>query len=231
MTRRLSVLIADDERLARRRLRRLLGSIEGVDVVGEAANGSEAITGIRELKPRLVLLDVQMPGSDGFDVIERVPVRPLVIFVTAFAEFALRAFDVPAVDYLLKPVSRERLARAIERARAATGERVAATFPAVLAVRSEGRVDLVDITRVDWLEAADNYVVIHAGQRTFIARDTLAHVESQLDPIVFARIHRGAIVRRDRVAAMEVAQRGDYVAVLRDGRRLAVSRTFRDRVL
>ena len=132
---------------------------------------------------------------------------------------------------ILKPVSRERLARAVERARAASGERVAATFPAVLGVRSQGRVDLVDVTRIDWLEAADNYVVVHAGQRTFIARDTLARLESQLDPKLFARIHRGAIVRIDRVVTVEVAGRGDYVAVLADGSRLPVSRTHRSRLI
>ncbi|HEX5215798.1 MAG TPA: LytTR family DNA-binding domain-containing protein [Vicinamibacterales bacterium] len=230
MTRRLSVLIADDERLARRRLRRLLGSIDGVDVVGEAANGDEAIAAIRELEPRVVLLDVQMPGPDGFGVIERLPKKPLVIFVTAFAEFALRAFDVQAVDYLLKPVSREKLARAIDRARAVLEPRAPAAFPSLLAVRSQGRVDLVDVGAIDWLEAADNYVVVHAGARTFIARDTLTRIESTLDSRLFARIHRGTIVRIDRVAALEVANRGDYVAVLKDGTRLGLSRRFRPRL-
>src|SRR5262245_30528587 len=182
MTSRLDVLIVDDEAPARRRLRRLLGSAAGVRVVGEAATGAEAIDRVKELRPQVVLLDIQMPELDGFDVVARLRPKPLVVFVTAFAEFAIRAFDVPAIDYVLKPVSRERLARAIDRARAALDARAPAVFPSLLAVRSQGRVDLVDVARIDWLEAADNYVVVHAGRQTYIARDTLTRLESQLDP-------------------------------------------------
>lgn len=231
MSSQLDVLIVDDEGPARRRLWRLLAAMPGVRVVGEAATGIEALARTRDLRPDLVLLDIQMPELDGFGVATKLAFRPLVVFVTAFAEFALRAYDVPAVDYVLKPVARERLARAIDRARALRDAGSPAVFPSLLPVRSQGRIDLVDVGRIDWLEAADNYVVVHAGRQNFVARGTLTDFESQLDPKVFARIHRGAIVRIDRVVTVEVAGRGDYVAILADGSRLPVSRTRRHRLI
>ena len=240
------VLIVDDEPLARRRLKRLLQRIEGAEIAGEARDGRSAPGVIAETAPDVVLLDVQMPERDGFAVVAALPApRPLIIFVTAFDAFALQAFDVHAVDYLLKPVSGEKLGRAIDRARErlATRRRGGAEEAALTAllaqvsapkrwlrrlpIRSQGRVDLVDAAAIDWIEAADNYVVIHTGARTHLMRETIARLETELDPSQFARIHRSAIVRLDRVRRLDVATRGDYTVTLTTGATLTLSRTYR----
>jgi two-component system LytT family response regulator len=235
----LRTVIVDDEPIARRRLRRLAESLGGVDVVGEAGDGDRAVELVRASQPDLVLLDVQMPALDGLGVIGRLKGRrPLVVFVTAFETFAVRAFDVHAVDYLLKPVSRRRLGEAIERARArlavtATRGQLPAnsggrpTWLDRLPVRLEGRVRLVEVATIDWVEAADNYVVVHAGRDTHVLRETLGSLEAALDPSRFVRIHRSTIVRIDRVTRLESALRGDYAAILADGTELMLSRTYR----
>jgi two-component system LytT family response regulator len=242
----LRVVVVDDEPIARRRLRRLLASIANVAIVGEAGDGHRALACIDETQPDLVLLDVQMPECDGLTVSRRLrPPRPLVVFVTAFDKFAVEAFDVQAVDYLLKPVSDVRLGAAIDRVR----RRLATTSPQHasrgvsrmaevgprrwldrLPIRSEGCVELVAVADIDWLEAADNYVVVHAGRKNHVLRDTLTRLERDLDPAVFVRIHRSTIVRVDRIVRLDVAMRGDYDVRLRDGTALVLSRTCRTRV-
>ncbi len=240
----LRTAIVDDEPLARRRLRRLLTSFPGVEIAGEAGDGLSAVDMVKTTKPEVLLLDVQMPELDGFAVVERLPApRPLIIFVTAFESFAVQAFDVHALDYVLKPVNRARLGEALERARtrlasrpadrdqvlAALTDYVAHRRPWLerLPVRAEGRVRLVDVGAIDWIEAADNYVIVHVGRETHILRETLAHLAASLDPGQFARIHRSTVVRIDRIAKLETALRGDYSATLQDGTKLLLSRTHR----
>ena len=244
---RMRIVIVDDEPLARRRLKRLLAGSSGVTITGEAGDGLSAVTCINDLRPDVVLLDVQMPELDGFGVVGRlVRPAPLIIFLTAFDRYAIQAFEVHAIDYLLKPVSRDRLADALTHARerltsrdghpdtnlTALMESLARRRSAAtrLPVRSDGRVELVDVTTIDWIEAADNYVVLHTGRRTHVLRETLSRLEERLDPEQFVRIHRSAIVRLDRVVRLESASRGDYDVTLRDGTRLTLSRTCRSRL-
>jgi len=244
---RMRIVIVDDEPLARRRLKRLLAGSGGVTITGEAGDGLSAVTCINDLRPDVVLLDVQMPELDGFGVVGRlVRPAPLIIFLTAFDRYAIQAFEVHAIDYLLKPVSRDRLADALIHARerltsrdghpdtnlTALMESLARRRSAAtrLPVRSDGRVELVDVTTIDWIEAADNYVVLHTGRRTHVLRETLSRLEERLDPEQFVRIHRSAIVRLDRVVRLESASRGDYDVTLRDGTRLTLSRTCRSRL-
>jgi len=240
----LRTVLVDDEPLARRRLRRLLANLGGVEIVGEAGDGERAVEVVRTTRPDLLLLDVQMPELDGVGVVRRLKLpRPLVIFVTAFETFAVEAFDLHAVDYVLKPVSRERLSAALERAhgrhaagaaegsgdRSALAEDVVRRPPWLerLPVRLGGQVRLVDVSTIDWIEAADNYVVVHAGRETHVLRETLAHLSASLDPALFARIHRSTVVRIDRVVRLQTTQRGDYAATLADGTTRVLSRTFR----
>ncbi len=241
------VVVVDDEPLARRRLKRLLAGSGLAAVAAEAGDGLTAVTCINEIRPDVVLLDVQMPEVDGFGVVARLTKpAPLVIFLTAFDRYAIQAFEVHAIDYLLKPVSRERLADALAHARerlqsrrdgrhgrdaslAALVETLSARQSIVtrLPVRSDGRVELVDVTTIDWIEAADNYVVLHASGRTHVLRETLSRLEQRLRPEEFVRIHRSTIVRLDRVVRLDSASRGDYDVTLRDGTRLTLSRTCR----
>jgi two-component system LytT family response regulator len=242
----LRVLIVDDEAVARRRIRRLLAANPDVSVVGECADGASALRAIISDKPHIAFLDIQMPEMDGFEVVQSVSSDdlPAVVFVTAFDRYALRAFDVHAIDYLLKPFTRERfliaLSRARERlARRGHDEKIAALLdhlrvtrrhPTRVAVRSADRFVVIDWRDVDWIEAADNYVKLHVGAKEFVLRDTLASIEKQLDPERFARIHRSAIVQLDRIVELHPASHGDVDVVLRGGARLMLSRTWRERV-
>lgn len=243
----LRVAIVDDEPIARRRVRRLLAGLEGVEVVAEAGDGGAALEGVTRTRPDLVLLDVEMPGADGLTVARRLPPpRPLVAFLTAHDRYAVPAFDVRAVGYLLKPVSRERLAVVLERAReqlalvrSAGGSGLAVALDEAarrsralrrVPVRSGGRVELVDVAAIDWIESAGNYVVLHAGRRAHVLRETMTALDAALDARAFVRIHRSAIVQLDRVDRLEPAGRGDYRVVLRDGTELSLSRTHRARL-
>ncbi|MBZ5559360.1 MAG: LytTR family DNA-binding domain-containing protein [Acidobacteriia bacterium] len=242
----LTVLIVDDEPLARRRLRKLLGDEPGVEVVGECGDGASAVEAVRRLKPDVLLLDVQMPGMDGFDAIDAIgPERcPAVIFVTAFDKYALKAFDVHAADYLLKPFDRARLRRAIGRARAAAvhatdvGRRLLALVTEVrdrrplerIVVKAAGRVHFVRAGEIDWIEAAGHYVLLHAGAEVHEMRDTLARLEARLDAGRFVRVHRSAIVNVDRIKELLPSFHGEFVVVLRDGTRVASSRGYSDRL-
>jgi two-component system LytT family response regulator len=242
----LRTLVVDDEAPARRRIKRLLAAEPDVTVVGECGDGASAIDLIVSARPDLVFLDVQMPERDGFEVVKALPPAslPAILFVTAYDRYALRAFDVHAVDYLLKPFTSERFRTALSRAREAVARRagdqglanLAATLrnrPSYLSrvpVRTGGRMLFVDLGAVGWMEAADNYVRLHVKHREYLVRETLATLETKLDPDRFARIHRSAIVQIDRVAEWRPTSHGDAEIVLRDGTHLAVSRTWRERL-
>jgi two-component system, LytTR family, response regulator len=241
------ILIVDDEAVARRRIRRLLAADADVTVVGECPDGASALRAIASEKPDIVFLDVQMPELDGFEVVHSIPAgdRPGIVFVTAFDRYALRAFDVHAIDYLLKPFTRERFRTALARARERHDRRrrddssldalveqlhAMRRYPTRVAVRTADRFVIVKWRDVDWIEAADNYVKLHAGAKEYLLRETLASIEQQLDPDVFARIHRSTIVQIDRVAEIHPATHGDADLVLKSGARLVLTRTWRDRV-
>jgi two-component system LytT family response regulator len=242
------VLVVDDEAAARRGLRRRLAAVPDLVVVGECEDGEAAVAAIPALRPDLVFLDIQMPGLDGFGVIEAVGLHrmPAVVFVTAYDEFALRAFEVNALDYLLKPVDDARLQAALERARARAAtrdddwkRRLAAALdglghPAAprwckrLAIRGNGRVLLVDVAEVDRIEAAGNYVHVHQGRKAHLLRETMAGLEARLDPERFARVSRAAIVNIDRVRELQPMFNGDFVVVLKDGTEVTGGRRYRD---
>ena len=247
---KLKVLIVDDERPARTKVRRFVTADPDVGQIFEATDGVRAVDVIREESPDLVFLDVQMPGLDGFGVVEALPpdALPHVVFVTAFDDYAVRAFDVHAVDYVMKPFDAERLARALQRAKAAITSRrnngEAARVERLLAdirrerperlerllVQGAERSLLLPLTRVDRLESARNYVVLHAGRESFRVRSTLDRLEQRLDPKRFVRVSRTAIVNVDRVAELKPWSHGDWVVVLSDGAKLRLTRTFRDRL-
>jgi two-component system LytT family response regulator len=237
-------LIVDDEPLARLRLRTLLADETDVTVVGECADGGRAIDEIEANRPDLVFLDVQMPELSGFDVIEAVgPSRmPLVVFVTAYDQYALEAFRVHALDYLLKPFEDERFRATMQRARErlkvarpGSDARVRALVDDMasarryiqrLVIRSAGRVYFVRVDDIEWVEAADNYVRLHVGRTSHLLRQTLKDLEQQLDPERFMRIHRSTIVSLDRIQELQPWFHGEYIVILRDGTRLHTSRTF-----
>lgn len=241
----LRVLIVDDEPVARRRLRRLLAAEPGVVAVGDAADGEAAIDAVRRLRPDVVLLDIQMPEVSGLDVVLRIDApRPHIIFVTAHDAHAVRAFELHALDYLLKPVTPARLASALARARTpqARTDAAAAVDPwtewmrpagpiARLPVPDAGRIELVPVARIDWIEAADNYVILHCGATTHILRETLTRLEQRLDARQFVRVHRSTIVQRDRIVRLEPLSRGDWRLTLSDGTAITMSRTYRGRVM
>lgn len=244
------VLIVDDEPLARQRIADLLAQDDGVEVAGEATNGVEAVERIRSLHPDLVFLDVQMPGMDGLDVVDTVGAdeMPLTIFTTAFDQYALKAFDRAAVDYLLKPFDDERFSQAFHRARKELElrevDRIAhrlrdlleeereekrpAEFLDRITVESRGQLRVVPVAAIDYITASGPYAELHAGGKTFAVRERMQVLEGQLDPAVFFRVHRSAIVRVDRIDAMLRAPGGDYSVRLKDGTVLSVSRSRRD---
>ena len=215
-------------------------------VVGECGDGESAVAMIAAERPDLVFLDVQMPERDGFEVVKAIPPGslPAILFVTAYDRYALRAFEVHAVDYLLKPFTGERFRTALGRAREriasrtqdpalasfATSLRIRPSYLSRVAVRSGARTVFVELAAVDWLEAADNYVRLHVKQREYLVRETLAALEAQLDPDRFVRIHRSAIVQVDRIAETRPTSHGDAEVLLKDGRRLTASRSWRDRL-
>ena len=248
-------LIVDDEDLARRGLRSLLRRTDDVQIVGECRNGREAIAAITQLEPDLVFLDIQMPGKTGFDVIADIDEGkcPFVIFVTAFDKFALQAFDVHALDYLLKPVNEERFFAALSRARAALSStrdhqligrflqaaaefrqpRLGNTAPSAidrLPVKANGKVMPVRTADIDWIEADHDYVLLHVGDKSWILRETIASVEMRLALSGFVRIHRSALVNVDRVRELRPRAKGEFDVVLRDGRQLKMTRNYRSAV-
>ena len=229
----LRVVIADDEPLARLRLRRLLGTIPGLEVVAECASGIEVMQLLPDCPCDLLFLDIQMPGADGFQALEHVVARPrAVVFVTAHAEHAVRAFDVQAVDYLLKPISADRLLQALERVqRALASEAAIIATPAIprrLALPIGRRMQMVELDELDCALAQANYVELKVGARTFVLRDTISGFHARLDPQRFLRIHRSAIVRIDAIREIEPLASGRYRVNLHSGQRLVSGRSYRD---
>jgi two-component system LytT family response regulator len=241
---RLNVLIVDDEPLARDGLRMLLAAEADVAEVFEAKNGAEAVAAIREKQPDIVLLDVQMPEMDGFAVLERIGAAsmPPVIFVTAHDQYAIRAFEINAIDYLLKPVARARFAEAWRRTRSRLdgewpADRMLSLLEMIasprkyltrLAVRSAGKTYFVDLQEVEWMQAAENYVQLHVGASRHLAHVRIQALQSALDPDVFLRIHRSLIVNLRHVKEIEPVAHGEYALALRSGVRLQSSRTYHD---
>ena len=234
---RLRTIVVDDEPPARDLLREYLQADAGIEVVAECANGFEAVKAITELHPDLVFLDVQMPKLDGFEVLDLVGAGPAVVFVTAYDEYALRAFDVHAVDYLLKPFGPDRLATALERVRRRLSGREGVSVGALVAaarhrdvpahrilVRDGPKVHVVPIDALDYVEAQDDYVCLHTGGRRLLKEQTMAEVEAVLDPARFVRIHRSVILNIERLARVEPYAKDSRVAILRDGTKLPVSR-------
>jgi two-component system LytT family response regulator len=244
------VLIVDDERLSRRRVRRLLSLEPDCEVSGECANGVEAVTALGQSRPDIVFLDVQMPEMDGFDVARAMAeAKPLVIFTSAYDEYALRAFEVQAFDYLLKPFDGRRFRESLQRARVRvecdrSGQQDRRNYPAAssepaqavrvapdrIAVRNNGRVVFVKLADIDWIEAADNYVCLHCGRETHVVRETMNELESRLDPSQFLRVHRSSIVNLERVRELQPWFRGDYRVVLRDGTQLTLTKNHREKL-
>jgi two-component system, LytTR family, response regulator len=242
-----TALIVDDEPLAREGVRLNLEGEPDVEVVGECGDGPSAVQAIRTLNPDLVFLDVQMPGLDGFGVLEELAAdrMPVVIFVTAYDEFALRAFDAHALDYLLKPFDAERFQKALARARRqlsnqeVIGTRLITMLEELhgrtrpvdrLAVRTGGRIIFLRTDEIDWIEAEGNYARLHVGGKAYLLRETMSNLEGKLDPRSFVRIHRSTIVRIDRIREMEPLFQGEYQVTLNEGTRLTSSRGYRDRL-
>jgi two-component system LytT family response regulator len=245
----LTALIVDDEPLARDGLRMLLSEDPDVTAIHEAKDGREAVTAVRTLQPDLVFLDVQMPEMDGFGVVEDIgPERmPAVVFVTAHDQFAIRAFEINALDYLLKPVTKERFAQALLRAKGRlharpleeTSRQIMSLLETLaaphryaerLAVRAAGKTVFVDVEDVEWIEAAENYVQLHAGPQNHLIHVSMTTLEGALDPDAFLRIHRSIIVNIARVKELQPAQHGEYLVTLDNGVQLQSGRTYHDKL-
>jgi len=245
------VLVVDDEPLARERVRKLLEGEAEVECIGECPDGASAVQTIRRESPDIVFLDVQMPELDGFGVLAQLggDKMPAVVFVTAHDQFALKAFEVHAVDYLLKPFDKERFKSALRRAmdqvhRHQAGElsqRLTALLADVrpeqkpkhldrIAVKSSGRVVFVKTDDIDWVEAADNYVSLHVGAENHLHRETMASLEAQLSPEKFMRISRSTIVNVDRIKELQPLFHGEYAVILRNGAKLTLSRSYREKL-
>lgn len=246
---RIRTLIVDDEPLARERLHKLLEAEGDFDILEECGDGQQAVAMIEEHRPDVVFLDIQMPEQDGFGVLEEVtlPELPVVVFVTAYSQHAIRAFEVHALDYLLKPFTKSRLKETLTRVREHltqrhTGElnrqlqavleemRGSARGSDRLAVKTSGKVVFVKLADLDWIEAADNYVNLHVGKASHLLRETMTSIEKRLDSNQFMRISRSAIVNVDRIKEMQPMFHGDYAVILHDGTRLSLSRGHRDKL-
>jgi two-component system LytT family response regulator len=243
------VLLSDDETLARERLRSLLQEEEGLEIVAECGDGKSAIATIEREHPDLVFLDIQMPEVDGFGVVQHLrDAMPLTIFVTAYDRYAMKAFEVHALDYLLKPVGKERLTAAVERARRQLEHPPDGGFqrrvlellgdmgarqqtPERIVVKSDGEIVCLKPNEIDWAESAGNYVCLHVGGATHILRETITALESRLGPRQFMRVHRSTLVNVDRIKTLKPSLYGDYSILLRDGTKLTLSRGFRENVL
>ena len=239
-------LIVDDERHARQKVRALLAAAADVEIIGECADGDDAVEIILEEKPDLVFLDVQMPGRDGFDVLRAIgDAARNVVFITAHDQYAVRAFEVQALDYLLKPFDRPRMELALERVRARMrdGNDLQAQLRALveqvrpvgetldrIMIKSSGRITFLRVEEIDWIEAADNYVRLHTGRETHLIRETMNHLETKLDRKRFVRVHRSAIVNIDSIQEIRSLFHGDHNILLRNGADIPLGRSYRDRL-
>jgi two-component system LytT family response regulator len=254
VTSKIRTLVADDEPIARARVVSLLRAEQDIELVGECATGSEARAVIERGNLDLLFLDIQMPEMSGMELARAVQAQgtPAVVFVTAYDQYALAAFEVHALDYLLKPFSADRFRAALGHARehlaarrpqpsmssqaepGITGAAAPRDEPPLrrnrLMIKSGGRIHFVRTGDIDWCEAAGNYVRLHVAQSEYLVRDTMAHIESQLDPLQFMRIHRSTIVNVDRIQEMQSSFNGEYVILLRNGTRLTLSRGYRDAI-
>jgi two-component system LytT family response regulator len=249
LAKKVRTVIVDDEPLGRERIRTLLAGDAEVEIVGEASDGKAAVASIRKLKPDLLFLDVQMPEMSGFEVLEAIAgaEMPAVIFVTAYDQYAVKAFQVHALDYLLKSFDRERFGQAVQRAKVELARGRERKFdarlmalledlqqqhgkPERLVVRSAGRIVFLRVEEIDWIEAADNYVCLHVGRESHLLRGTMGSIEERLDPRKFLRIHRSTIVNLDRVRELAPLFHGDYAVRLRDGTELVLSRGYREKL-
>ena len=249
---KIRAIIVDDEKPARRRLRELLEKRTDIGIVAECSNGADAVRQIRALQPELLLLDIQMPGLDGFDVVEEIGAAqlPATIFVTAYDQYALKAFEFSAIDYLLKPYSDERFERSLSRVlsfvRARRGEELSdrilslldqiqakqnsgATLDCLM-IKNAGRVHFLRVEEIDWIEAAGVYVQIHTAGKTWLHRISLNELEAKLDASQFLRIHRSTIVNLQRIIELRPHSHGDFLVALRDGTELKLSRSYRQKV-
>ncbi|MEZ5426941.1 MAG: LytTR family DNA-binding domain-containing protein [Pyrinomonadaceae bacterium] len=246
---KIRALIVDDEPPARSVIRKMLAEDAEVEVIGECSNGEDAIPFIEKHAPDLLFLDIQMPEMDGFALLESLAEEkaPAVIFVTAYNRYAVRAFDVAAVDYLLKPFDHERMATAVERAKTNLREKSAEDRNRQMldllrqlsarqqtldrfVIKQNGRVLLIPTEEVDWIEAAGNYVTLYSGDRKYLIRETMKRVELRLDPQKFIRIHRSTIVNVERVRELQIHFNEEHLVILKDGRELVLSRRYREKL-
>lgn len=242
-------MIVDDEALARRRIKSLLADDSGIEVIGECSDGQKAVEAIQALAPDLIFLDVQMPVMNGFDVIRSIGSErmPVVIFVTAYDQYALEAFEVHAVDYLLKPFNRARFEKTVTHAKSLILRMQAGAFngplltllgslqrkqemPERFMIKSSGRIVFLRAEDIDWMETVGNYIRFHVGRDSHLMRETMNGMELKLDPQRFMRIHRSTIVNIDRVKELQPWAKGEYVVIMRDGARLHMSRRYRERL-
>ena len=247
---RIRALIVDDEPLARERIRRFLGSEIDIEIIGECADGRETIEAVTTLKPDLIFLDIQIPELDGFEVLREIGVAemPAVIFITAYDRYALQAFDVHALDYLLKPYNRQRFSKAVERARSQLlhgknngfDDRLLSLVENLttepkhlerLVIKSAGRVFFLRADEIDWIEAEGNYLRLHTGRESHLLRETMTRMAAKLDPHKFLRIHRSTLVNIDRIKELQPLFHGDHTVILRDGTELTLSRNYHDKLL
>jgi two-component system LytT family response regulator len=236
---KIRTLVVDDEPIARARMVSLLREESDIELVGECSSGLQAKSAIESTTPDLLFLDIQMPEMNGLDLARTLQSAgtPAVVFVTAYDDYAVRAFEVHALDYLLKPFSAERFRSALGHAREFVAKRRANGMPPRemgrrnrLMIKSSGRIHFLRMADIDWCEAAGNYVRVHVGPQCYLVRDTMSHLESELDPQQFIRIHRSTIVNVDRVQEMQSSFNGEYVVLLRGGTRLTLSRGYRDAI-
>lgn len=255
---KISTLIVDDEELARRRLKKLVAQEPDLELVGECAGGAEAVAVLRRETPQLVFLDIQMKEVNGFDVVERLAEGPppAIVFVTAYDRYAVDAFDANAIDYLLKPFSDDRFKRAVERARRRIRENkiqdysdrlllllqsykqtgdapppdAPPSYTRRLVLKISGRLFFVETEEIDWIEAEGVYVRLHLGPKSHLLRESLSNLEQRLDPRRFMRIHRSTIINTERIKEIMPHFHGGAIAVLHDGTRLKISRSYRDRI-
>lgn len=244
-TLRIKTLIVDDVQLARQKLVRALSEHNDIEIVGEADNGEDMIACVRKLQPQLLFLDITMPEQDGFSAFSEIAPeqRPLVIFVTAYAHYALNAFRVDAIDYLLKPVEKTLLAESLERVRRrlnTPGEietetpinhRPIATYPERINLRTDTGLRILPVAQIDWIESIRNYVAIHCAEETLIVRATLQNTIAQLDPGLFIKVHRSAVVNLTKIHELRPTSNGDQKVLLVDGSTIPLSRAHREAVL
>lgn len=241
-------IIADDERLARQKLRVLLDAESGIHVVAECRDGKQAIAAVQAHKPDLLLLDIRMPDLDGFQILERIPVNemPVVVFTSAHDQYAIRAFEANALDYLLKPFDQKRLHRTVEKARTellkshdqsmagrilldllAHTKTAPKSVDRRFMIKAGGRLVFLDLDEIDWIEAAANYVKLHAGNTSYLLREGIGRISEGLDPGSFIRVHRSTIVNVSKIKELQPCDSGEYIAVLRNGKELSCSRGCR----